>query len=198
MKWYFPKIYCMGEIEENGTYETAYLMEKGSCDIKKSFLDNNSKETNVRYCFEAARALQYLHRLGYVHRDVKPPNFVIMEAFEPTRHKFAKLIDFGLVHKYSQEEKTQSCERSAGFGTQGYQPPESVAGNKITFPSKLSRCYDTWAFAIVLLEGIFGMETPTSNILNLYGFINDTPEIVETRLTRHFSIKHEDDKQLIK
>jgi hypothetical protein len=43
MKWYFPKIYCMGEIEENGTYETAYLMEKGSCDIKKSFLDNNSK-----------------------------------------------------------------------------------------------------------------------------------------------------------
>jgi len=60
--------------------------------------------------------LEYLHRLGIIHRDLKLENVLIkMEQGQP----IVKIADFGLGKLVEAGTKTgQSC------GTFGYTPPE--------------------------------------------------------------------------
>jgi len=47
----------------------------------------------VAIFLQAARALDYMHKLGYVHTDVKPENILVNEAAQ------VKIIDFGVACK---------------------------------------------------------------------------------------------------
>jgi casein kinase 1 len=58
--------------------------------------------------------LEALHKIGYVHRDIKPDNLVI--GFEE-RKKVIYLIDFGLAKRI---EETRSEERKKIMGSLGY------------------------------------------------------------------------------
>lgn len=76
--------------------------------------------------------LQYIHRKGYAHRDLKLDNIMI------TNDGVVKIIDFGLAC-------SQDCV--SGFGTPIYVSPEVIT----TKPSSLeaSQAHDVWSMGIV-------------------------------------------------
>ena len=92
--------------------------------------------TKVGYIVQACRALDYAHRRGIVHRDVKPANIMV------TRDAMVKVVDFGIA-RIADTSKTQT---GALLGTLAYMPPEQLRGQAADARA------DVWAMGVVLYE----------------------------------------------
>ncbi|MCU0686472.1 MAG: serine/threonine protein kinase, partial [Polyangiaceae bacterium] len=68
------------------------------------------------------RALGAAHRIGLVHRDVKPSNVFLCEGGT------VKLLDFGIVKVLAEDGGVQTTP-GAAIGTPGYMAPEYIAGS---------------------------------------------------------------------
>lgn len=90
--------------------------------------------------------LEHAHRLGIVHRDVKPDNVVIVPAEDDP--EFAKILDFGIARLAEPEtaDKTQITKKGEIFGTPAYMAPEQVRGDPID-----SRA-DLYSVSVMLYE----------------------------------------------
>jgi serine/threonine protein kinase len=77
----------------------------------------------VRIGIDIASALSYIHRIHFVHRDVKPENIL----FDP--NGTAKLADFGLVKKV--DGTSDLTASNQGVGTPYYMPHEQAQNSSI-------------------------------------------------------------------
>ncbi|MEW5988491.1 MAG: protein kinase [Chloroflexota bacterium] len=97
--------------------------------------------------FQIADALDYAHRRGLIHRDVKPGNIILKRlahADEPGEQPFrAILTDFGLVRLVDGDRMTQS---GTTLGTPVYMSPEQCRADKLDGRS------DLYALGVVLYE----------------------------------------------
>lgn len=93
-----------------------------------------------------AQALDALHAVGVVHRDVKPPNIYL--AWDSNDEVVPKLLDFGLV-KLLGETPIQTAS-GVPMGTPHYMSPEQCRGEKVDARS------DVYAFGIVCHELLAG------------------------------------------
>ncbi len=69
---------------------------------------------------QAAVGLEVLHKAGYVHRDVKPDNFLV----DDTGH--VKLIDFALAHRARRGLGRLLARAPKLQGTRSYMAPEQI------------------------------------------------------------------------
>ncbi len=86
-------------------------------------------------------ALDYAHREGVIHQDIKPGNIIIEE-----RSNRPVLVDFGIAHSAIAETDTSSYI----MGTPLYMSPEQILSSK---PDNRSDIYST---GVVLFEALVG------------------------------------------
>jgi len=88
-------------------------------------------------------ALEYSHRAGVVHRDIKPGNVMI------TRNGQVKVMDFGIARAIS-ESSANVAQTSAVLGTASYFSPEQARGESVDARTDL---YSTGVVLYELLTG---------------------------------------------
>ncbi|HEY4362147.1 MAG TPA: serine/threonine-protein kinase [Bryobacteraceae bacterium] len=98
------------------------------------------KETLLSIFRQTAAALDYAHKKGIIHRDVKPANIMIHEDGT------AKVTDFGVAKIVSQ----QMTQAGTMMGTPNYMSPEQVQGGAITGKA------DQFSLAVIAYEVLTG------------------------------------------
>ena len=105
------------------------------------------REEVLRYGIQLAEALGQAHKRGVLHRDLKSANVII------TREGRAKVLDFGLAKRLSEEELGEATRSltsltSPGIltGTLAYMSPEQLGGQPADVRS------DIWSLGVVLYE----------------------------------------------
>ena len=93
-----------------------------------------------KIAIQAAQGLAYFSDQGWVHRDVKPDNFLVTETGE------VKLIDFALARRSKGTLARLLSTKSKVQGTRSYISPEQIRGQPLDGRA------DLYSFACTLFE----------------------------------------------
>jgi eukaryotic-like serine/threonine-protein kinase len=154
-------------------------------------------EEALRITAEAGRALDYAHREGFVHRDVKPENLLL------TTEGDTLVADFGIVRTLvsagadTEEHLTQT---GVAIGTPAYMAPEQATGEHA-----VDARADQYALAVTCYEMLAGRppftgETPAAVIAQRFTTVvpsvraarPEVSEIADQALQRALALKPEE------
>ncbi len=105
----------------------------------------------VRIAANMAEALDYAHRQGVIHRDVKPANVLL-------HHGKPVLADFGIALAVGEAGGGRLTETGLSLGTPHYMSPEQATGDQTIGPAT-----DIYALGCVLYEMLAGEPPHTGN-----------------------------------
>ena len=139
-------IYELGQNLENSEqiYFAMELIEGGLfTDLGPLEPDPEPFRRLLEGAISVAQTLDYVHRLGIVHRDLTPRNILL------STHNFPKVMDFGLVQL---AEVTRQLTRTGlTLGTPHYMAPEQAKGDAVDAYT------DLYAFGAVLYRAVTGI-----------------------------------------
>ena len=118
----------------------------------------------VRYVDGILEALEYSHRAGVVHRDIKPGNVMVTDAGQ------VKVMDFGIARAVSDSSSTVA-ETTAILGTAAYFSPEQAKGEPVDARA------DLYSAGVVLYELLAGRPPfrGESPVAVAYQHVSETP-----------------------
>ena len=106
--------------------------------MTKNYLNNTLK---ARIVLEIAHAMNYLHKLGHIHRDLNADNIMLNSVFQ------VKIIDFGMA-KINEclfdTETLNTVSMTKGIGAYEFMSPEMI--NEEDYDNKT----DVYSFGIIL------------------------------------------------
>lgn len=118
----------------------------------------------VRYVDGILEALEYSHRAGVVHRDIKPGNVMVTETGQ------VKVMDFGIARAVSDSSSTVA-ETTQILGTAAYFSPEQAKGEPVDARA------DIYSTGVVLFELLTGRQPfrGESPVAVAYQHVSETP-----------------------
>jgi serine/threonine protein kinase len=118
----------------------------------------------VRIISQVLTALEYSHRAGVVHRDVKPGNIMVTATGQ------VKVMDFGIARAIS-DSSASIAETSTIVGTAQYFSPEQARGEAVDART------DLYSTGIVLFEMLTGRApfTGENPVAVAYQHVNQQP-----------------------
>jgi serine/threonine protein kinase len=135
-----PNIVTIHDVGEDPSSQTAFIaMEYVEGKNLKQLLQEKTAYTWERVAEiigQVAEALDYAHRRGIVHRDVKPANIII------TPEGGVKITDFGIA----KIEHSNLTTEGQFLGTPNYMSPEQVTGDAVDGRT------DLFSLGVVLYE----------------------------------------------
>jgi PAS domain-containing serine/threonine kinase len=137
-----PNIVSVLDVYENDKFFQLIMEKHGSGMDLFEFIDRRPLMDEKLGCYifrQIANAVDYLHTLNILHRDIKDENIIIDQHFH------IKLIDFGSA-TFLQEGKMFSTF----YGTTEYCSPEVLAGNKYQGPE-----LEMWSLGVTLYVLMF-------------------------------------------
>jgi Tol biopolymer transport system component len=116
-------------------------------------------DQTIRIGIEVADGLDYAHRQGVIHRDIKPGNILLAEGH-------ATIADFGIARAIEVAKADRMTSTGIGVGTPAYASPEQAAGEET-----LDGRADIYSLGCVLYEMLAG-EPPLTGA---------TPKMIQAR-----------------
>lgn len=104
--------------------------------------DNLTKRQSAMIFNALFGALAHIHRLGIIHRDVKPSN-ILLEAMDGPVY----LTDFGIAWSPDDKDSEPGNDKITDVGTTCYRPPELLFGDR-----SYGISLDMWAAGCVVAE----------------------------------------------
>ncbi len=130
-------------------------------------------ESAVRIALQAAHGLSAAHRVGIVHRDVKPGNLLLDRD---GAELIVKVCDFGIAKRASAWSEDSLTATGSQLGTPDYAAPEQLRSAK-----EADQRADIWGLAATLYQMLCGV-APFSHLECVADLINaicneDVPHI---------------------
>ncbi len=126
-----------------------------------------------------AKALTAAHKLGIVHRDIKPDNIFLTQTDDDM---FVKVLDFGVAKQTALPSEQAATQTGAMVGTPYFMSPEQLVSAK-----DVTSAADVWALAVVAYSAITGQmpfrgETLGALIVSITSFRYHPPSRLDPSL----------------
>ena len=176
--WYIIMEYCNA-----GTLDNVIKYNDSESKKSKSF---NREANTYYYMNQLKNALDYVIRMGYIHRDIKPMNILLTNDgndniinYNYDGNIILKLADFGLAKEYNDNE---CIMMNTICGSPLYMAPELLINNSYT-----SRA-DLWSYGVILYQLLFGtLPMNAKTVLQLQkNMINDD---INFHLNKNFTLE---------
>lgn len=153
-------IYDVGR-EENVTFIVMQLIEGQSLQKMISSSEKFSTPEVIDLMCQVCSALDYAHKNGIVHRDMKPGNILLDKERKPY------ICDFGVARV----ETSTLTQSGTAVGTPSYMSPEQVMGKKVDKRS------DIFSLGCILYEILTGRRPFEAESITtvIYKIINEEP-----------------------
>lgn len=189
-----PHILALHDSGEAGgfLYYVMPYVEGGSLRQRMNGATPLGRDEALAIAAPVADALSYAHRLGILHRDVKPENILFSQG-HPV------VADFGIAKAISTAGGANLTRTGFPVGTPGYMSPEQAAGLTDLDPKS-----DVYSLAVVVYEMLMGElpgRWPTEESVRTGRFLEAPPthrprltEVgnrVEGALVRGLSTRHD-------
>jgi serine/threonine protein kinase/uncharacterized membrane protein len=170
-----PHILALHDSGEAGgfLYYVMPYVEGGSLRQRLQAAPTLGRSAALAIATPVADALSYAHRLGILHRDVKPENILFSQG-HPV------VADFGIAKAISTAGGANLTRTGFPVGTPGYMSPEQAAGLTDLDPRT-----DVYSLAVVVYEMLVGElpgRWPTEEAVRSGRFL-DAPPLHRPRLT---------------
>ncbi|XP_067939111.1 uncharacterized protein [Watersipora subatra] len=136
---------------ENFNYVVMSLQGRNLAELRRAQPASRfTLSTTLRLGIQVLQAIEAIHSVGFLHRDVKPSNFAMGRSTGDTHTVY--MLDFGLARQYTNSEGNVRTPRTAaGFrGTVRY---ASITAHR---NQEMGRHDDLWSLFYMLVEFVNG------------------------------------------
>ncbi|WP_428253071.1 protein kinase domain-containing protein [Gynuella sp.] len=138
-------VFDVGKIDKSPYMMMELLEGRDLGDLLKEKKRLSIKETLI-IGIQLAKALNYAHEAGVVHRDIKPDNIIVLPDGESI-----KVADFGIA-RINESDEILKTQVGSVLGTPRYMSPEQALGETVDGRS------DLFSVGVILYEMLTGVK----------------------------------------